>query len=164
MSVFLKEIYKIELFCARGLKLILLQKGLLKMEGVGVILIPACARSYFFGILGLERPERGRRMIETIILGVACLSAPLFAKYAGYEIRKKPYDMVGVGGLFFLLGAAFALGPAKVEFLANIAAIGSIAAHVIGWLHVIVGAFRSMIDVMLERDEVPARPRLKRVA
>ena len=35
-------------------------------------------------------------MYETIILAIACLSAPLFAKYAGYEITKKPYDMVGV--------------------------------------------------------------------
>src|SRR5205085_10186352 len=94
-------------------------------------------------------------MLETIILGIACLSAPLFAKLAGYEISKKPYDMVGVGGLFFLLGAAFTLGPSRVEFLLNIGTIGSIVSHVLGWLMVIIGAFRSALDVILERDGPP---------
>src|SRR5258708_5916145 len=92
-------------------------------------------------------------MYETIILAIACLSAPLFAKYAGYEIHKKPYDMVGVGGLFFLLGAAFALGPSKVDFLTNIAVTGMIASHVLGWLLVIIGAFRATIDVLMEKED-----------
>lgn len=92
-------------------------------------------------------------MYETIILAVACLSAPLFAKYAGYEIRKKPFDMVGVAGLFFLLGAAFALGPSKVEFMRKVAVTGSIVSHVIGWLLVIVGAFRSTLDVLMEKED-----------
>ncbi len=91
-------------------------------------------------------------MYETIILAVACLSAPLFAKYAGYEIHKKPFDMVGVGGLFFLLAAAFSLGPLRVEFMYNIAVIGSIASHVLGWLMVIIGAFRATLDVLMEKD------------
>lgn len=92
-------------------------------------------------------------MYQTIILGVACLSAPLFAKYAGYEITKKPYDMVGVGGLFFLLAAAFSLGPAKVDFLINIGTMGSAASHILGWLMVIMGAFRSALDVIMEKEE-----------
>ncbi len=91
-------------------------------------------------------------MYETIILGIACLSAPLFAKFAGHEI-KKPYDMVGTGGLFFLLGAAFTLGPSRVDFLLNIGTIGSIVSHVLGWLMVIIGAFRSALDVIMERDD-----------
>lgn len=92
-------------------------------------------------------------MYETIILGIACLSAPLFAKFAGYEIAKKPYDMVGVAGLFFLLGAAFALGPSKVDFLLNISAIGTIVSHILGWLMLIIGAFRSALDVIMEREQ-----------
>lgn len=94
----------------------------------------------------------GVSMYETIILAVACLSAPLFAKYAGYEIHKKPYDMVGVGGLFFLLAAAFSLGPLKVDFMRNIAITGMVASHVLGWLMVIIGAFRATIDVLMEKD------------
>ncbi len=94
---------------------------------------------------------------ETIILAIACLSAPLFAKYAGYEIRKKPFDMVGVAGLFFLLGAAFTLGPSKVSFLASIAATGSVASHVLGWLMVIIGAFRSTLDVIMEKEDYSVR-------
>lgn len=92
-------------------------------------------------------------MYETIVLGIACLSAPLFAKYAGYEITKKPYDMVGVGGLFFLLGAAFQLGPSRVDFLMNMATVGSIASHMLGWLMVIIGSFRSAIDVITEKEQ-----------
>ena len=87
------------------------------------------------------------------MLGIACLSAPLFAKFAGYEITKKPYDMVGAGGLFFLLGAAFALGPSKVEFLVNIGTIGTVVSHVLGWLMVIIGAFRGALDVIMEREQ-----------
>lgn len=102
-------------------------------------------------------------MFETIVLGIACLSAPLFAKYSGYEINKKPYDMVGVGGLFFLLGAAFTLGPSKVDFLNNIATIGSIVSHVIGWLLLIIGAFRGAIDVIMEKEH-PGRVRHIKVA
>ena len=92
-------------------------------------------------------------MNETIILAIACLSAPLFAKYAGYEIRKKPFDMVGVAGLFFLLGAAFSLGPSKVEFMTHVAMTGSVVSHILGWLLVIIGAFRSTLDVLFEKDE-----------
>lgn len=100
-------------------------------------------------------------MYETIILAIACLSAPLFAKYAGYEIRKKPYDMVGVAGLFFLLGAAFSLGPSKVEFMSKVAVTGSIVSHVLGWLLIIIGAFRSSIDVLLEKEEDPKEANLR---
>ena len=99
--------------------------------------------------------ERGgeTKMYESIILAIACLSAPLFAKYAGYEIHKKPFDMVGVAGLFFLLGAAFSLGPSKVEFMQKVAVTGSIVSHVLGWMLVIVGAFRSTLDVLMEKEE-----------
>ena len=47
---------------------------------------------------------------ETILLGLALMVAPVFAKYAGYELKKFPYDMVGLAGLFFLLAGAFSLG------------------------------------------------------
>ena len=98
-------------------------------------------------------------MYETMILGIACLSAPLFAKYSGYEITKKPYDMVGVGGLFFLLGAAFTLGPSKVDFLSNIATTGSVVSHVLGWLMVIIGSFRASLDVIMEKEPHTHRAR-----
>jgi hypothetical protein len=100
-----------------------------------------------------KRREEVEDMYETIILAIACLSAPLFAKYAGYEIHKKPFDMVGVAGLFFLLGAAFSLGPSKVEFMQKVALTGSIVSHILGWLLVIIGAFRSTLDVLMEKEE-----------
>ena len=108
--------------------------------------------------MGLYLKVKGvREMYETIILAVACLSAPLFAKYAGYEIYKKPYDMVGVGGLFFLLAAAFGLGPMRIDFMMQIGKMGAAVSQVFGWLLVIIGAFRATIDVLMEEDA----PRLK---
>ena len=67
-------------------------------------------------------------------------------------LLSSPSSPVGVGGIFFLLGAAFTLGPSRVDFLLNIGTIGSIVSHVLGWLMVIVGAFRCALDVILEKD------------
>ena len=93
-------------------------------------------------------------MSETIILGLACLSAPLFAKYAGYEIHKKPYDLVGVGGLFFILGTAFTVGPSKLDFLRDISTMGTLVSHLLGWILLVIGAVRGAMDVVLESDRV----------
>jgi hypothetical protein len=35
-----------------------------------------------------------------IVLGLVCLSAPFWAKLAGYETHRKPFDLVGAGGVF----------------------------------------------------------------
>jgi len=91
-------------------------------------------------------------MLETIILGLACMSAPLFAKYAGYEIRKKPYDMVGVAGLFFLLATAFTVGPSRIDAVKDISAMGELISHLMGWILLAVGAVRGTLDVLLEHN------------
>ena len=44
-----------------------------------------------------------------IVLGLVCLSAPFWAKLAGYETHRKPFDLVGAGGVFFMLAASFQL-------------------------------------------------------
>ena len=44
-----------------------------------------------------------------IVLGLVCLSAPFWAKLAGYETHRKPFDLVGAGGGFFMLAASFQL-------------------------------------------------------
>ena len=57
---------------------------------------------------------------ELIVLGLVCLVTPWLAKLAGYEIARKPFDLVGIGGVFFLLASAFGLGMNLVESLRGI--------------------------------------------
>ena len=47
--------------------------------------------------------------MQLIILAIACLSVQFFAKYAGHNVKKVTYDLVGMGGMFFLLTAASGL-------------------------------------------------------
>ena len=34
---------------------------------------------------------------ELLGLGLICLAAPHFARFAGHETRRKPFDLVGIG-------------------------------------------------------------------
>ncbi len=97
-------------------------------------------------------PEEVSTMLETIMLGLACMSAPLFAKHAGYEIRKKPYDLVGVAGLFFILATAFAAGPGQIEILKQLSSTGALVSHLLGWVLLVIGALRGTMDVLFEHN------------
>lgn len=66
---------------------------------------------------------------ETILLGLALMVAPVFAKYAGYELKKFPYDMVGMAGLFFLMAGAFSL-----QFWTTMTFFGGFFTHVAHWM------------------------------
>ena len=53
--------------------------------------------------------------MHLILLAISCLSVQFVAKYVGHNVKKLPYDLVGLGVLFFLLTAASGLelgGPA----------------------------------------------------
>ena len=91
-------------------------------------------------------------MLDTILLGLACMSAPLFAKYAGYEIKKKPFDMVGISGLFFILAASFTVGPARVVAFHQFSDTGTLVSYLIGWGLLVIGALQGMLDVLLEHN------------
>jgi hypothetical protein len=49
-------------------------------------------------------------MYPLLFLALACLVTPVFAKYAGYEYNKKPFDIMGVSSIWFLLAFAFTTG------------------------------------------------------
>ncbi len=104
---------------------------------------------------------------ELLILGLICLAAPGLARFAGYETRRKPFDLVGIGGIFFLLAASFGLGPSMVPALRNnmpgLLNALLVISFCLGWLSLIVGAVWSTIEViqepengMLHRAEVKA--------
>lgn len=91
-------------------------------------------------------------MYEILILALACLIAPVFGKYAGYELHKKPFDLVAAAGLFFLLAVAFHSVPGRPEWMGLISRWGALVSHLLGWLGLVVGAFWAALNVLMERE------------
>ena len=89
---------------------------------------------------------------ELIVLGLVCLAAPWLAKMAGYEIGRKPFDLVGVAGIFFLLSAAFGLGMTLVTMLFEVGRAFMVVSFVLGWIALFAGAIWGTIDVIREPD------------
>jgi hypothetical protein len=96
---------------------------------------------------------------ELIVLGLVCLVTPWLAKLAGYEIARKPFDLVGIGGVFFLLASAFGLGMNLVESLRGIGSAFQIVTIVLGWLALSAGAVWGTLDVMREPNHGLTRSR-----
>ncbi len=92
---------------------------------------------------------------QLLLLGLICLAAPGLARFAGYETRRKPFDLVGIGGIFFLLAASFGLGPNVVEGLGKVTGLLNgltVISFCLGWLSLIVGAVWGTIEVIQEPE------------
>jgi hypothetical protein len=92
---------------------------------------------------------------QLLVLGLICLAAPVFARFAGYETRRKPFDLVGIGGIFFLLAASFGMGPSlvsKTGSLPGFFQVLMIISLCLGWISLIVGAVWSTIEVIQEPE------------
>ncbi len=89
---------------------------------------------------------------QLIVLGLVCLAAPWLARLAGYEIGRKPFDLVGVAGIFFLLAASFGLGMAMVDLLSQVGMAFMLVSFVLGWISLFAGAIWGTIDVIREPD------------
>jgi hypothetical protein len=85
-------------------------------------------------------------MYTILILAVVALSAPLLAHFAGYELHRKPYELVGAAGLFFLLAVAFSTAP--LEALKIVFGWGFTVSYLIGWVSLLVGAVWALLDVL----------------
>jgi hypothetical protein len=85
---------------------------------------------------------------ETLVLAIATLSAPLFGKFAGCELNRTPFGLVGASGLFFLLTVAFSVLPIQETFLSSIWNSASVISYFIGWITLLVGAFWQLADVV----------------
>ena len=88
---------------------------------------------------------------ELICLGLVCLAAPWFAKMAGYETYRKPFDFVGVAGIFFLLGASFVIGGSMVSWLVIEKLLVGIS-FILGWISLALGALWGAIEVIREPE------------
>jgi len=87
---------------------------------------------------------------ELIVLGLISLAAPWLAKMAGFETGRKPFDLVGVAGIFFLLAAAFGVGMTLVIALDPIGKAFMLVSLVLGWIALGAGAVWGTIDVIRE--------------
>jgi len=93
---------------------------------------------------------------EIMMLGLISLAAPWLARWAGYETTRKPFDLVGVGGIFFLLTTAFDLAVSLVPLLANPMHIAMISALVVGMILLIIGGLWGIDAVFHEPSHRPA--------
>src|SRR2546423_5634437 len=92
---------------------------------------------------------------QLLLLGLICLAAPVLARFAGYETRRKPFDLVGIGGIFFLLAASFGLGPNLVRALGAVTGLLNgltVISFCLAWLSLIVGAVWGTIEVIQEPE------------
>src|SRR3989442_11152006 len=88
---------------------------------------------------------------ELITLGLVCMLAPWVARLAGYETSHKPFDFVGMAGIFFLLGAAFGLATGLTTFLTLSFAKGLLTiSFVLGLISLCIGALWGMFEVIRE--------------
>ncbi|MEW6161819.1 MAG: hypothetical protein AB1606_00630 [Nitrospirota bacterium] len=86
-------------------------------------------------------------MYESLVGGVACILVPLFTKYSGYEIPRKPFEWIGISGVFFVLGFLLAL-RFEVGWLDAITCVCSIISYIIGWVGLIIGSIWGAICVV----------------
>ena len=90
---------------------------------------------------------------ELIVLGIVCFIAPWMARIAGYETGRKPFDLVGIGGVFFLLTAAFLLGGNLMLMMgSSIGHMLSMITFSLGTLALLIGAVWETIEVIREPE------------
>ncbi len=85
---------------------------------------------------------------ETLVLASVALIAPVFGKFAGYELRRKPFEFVASSGLFFMLSVAFALLPLQESMLTSIWNFLGIVSYFIAWITMVVGVIWQLFEVI----------------
>ncbi len=89
---------------------------------------------------------------ELIVLGLACLAAPICARLAGFETHRKPFDLVGAGGIFYLLGASLDLAGGLFTSIAGLCNLLMMISFILGWIGLVIGAFWITSEVFRETD------------
>ena len=85
---------------------------------------------------------------ELIILGIVSIGVPLLVKLVGLELLRKPFDYVGLGGVFFLLAAAFKMGITVIAGLSVLLNYLLMAAFILGVFFLIIGALMGVLHVI----------------
>lgn len=85
---------------------------------------------------------------ELIVLGLVCFIAPWLARLGGYETGRKPFDFVGIGGIFFLLSAALSVGNTLFTWMAHFGQMMLVGSFSLGLLMLLIGALWETIAML----------------
>jgi hypothetical protein len=86
--------------------------------------------------------------MQLILLAISCLSVQFVAKYVGHNVKKLPYDLVGLGGLFFLLTAASGLELGGPEIVHSLVGMVSMIAPIMGWFCLLGATIMGVLDIL----------------
>ncbi len=86
--------------------------------------------------------------MHLILLAVACLGVQFVAKYVGHNVKKLPYDIVGMGGMFFLLTAASGLELGGPVIIHSLIGMVSMLAPIMGWFCLLGATIIGMLDLL----------------
>ena len=92
--------------------------------------------------------------MHIIVLGIACLSVQFFAKYAGMNVKKVLYDLVGLGGLFFLLTAASGLDIGGGDMIHYLVGLVGMISPIMGWLCLLGGTIMGVLDLLIHHERL----------
>jgi hypothetical protein len=92
--------------------------------------------------------------MQIIVLGIACLSVQFFAKYSGMNVKKVLYDLVGLGGLFFLLTAASSLDIGGGDMLHGLVGLVGMISPIMGWLCLLGGTVMGVLDLLIHHERL----------
>jgi len=79
---------------------------------------------------------------------MSCLSVQFVAKYVGHNVKKLPYDLVGMGGLFFLLTAASGLELGGPDIVHSLVGMVSMIAPIMGWFCLLGATIMGVLDIL----------------
>ena len=92
--------------------------------------------------------------MNLILLAIACLSVQFVAKYVGHNVKKLPYDVVGLGGLFFLLTAASGLELGGPEIVHSLVGMVGMISPIMGWLCLLGGTMLGVLDLLIHHERL----------
>ena len=93
-------------------------------------------------------------MMQLIFLAIACLSVQFFAKYSGHNVKKITYDLVGMGGLFFLLTAASGLDLGGLDIVHYVAVMVATVSPIMGWLCLLGATLMEVLDLLIHHERL----------
>jgi hypothetical protein len=93
-------------------------------------------------------------MLDLIVLGLVCLIAPWLAKMSGYETPRKPFDLVGIAGIFFLLGTSLSMVVDHVTWLKVLGTFILGLPYAVGVLLLTLGALWGTMEVLREPGHI----------
>ncbi|MBI5569440.1 MAG: hypothetical protein HY914_05785 [Desulfomonile tiedjei] len=89
---------------------------------------------------------------EMLAFAFVALRAPVLATYAGYELRRKPFELVALSGLFFMLAVTFGFLPVGESMLTAIWNFLAVICYFVGWVSMLIGAVWQLVTVIRVRE------------